>query len=39
MAVADIVLPFAKLLISNDFYIQSRSFRNILNSTGPKMDP
>lgn len=38
MAVADIVLPSAKLLISNDFYIESRSFRNKLNSIGPKMD-
>ena len=37
-AVADIVLSLAKLKRSNNFNVESRSLRNILNNIGPSLD-
>ena len=38
-AVADIVLSSAKLKRSDNFNVESRSLRNILNNIGPNIDP
>ena len=38
-AVADIVLSSAKLKRSDNFNVESRSLRNILNNIGPSIDP
>ena len=38
-AVLDIVLSSAKLKRSDNFSVESRSLRNILNNTGPNTDP
>ena len=38
-AVVDIVLSSAKLKRSDNFNVESRSLRNILNNIGPSIDP
>ena len=38
-AVVDIVLSSAKLKRSDNFNVESRSLRNILNNIGPNIDP
>ena len=38
-AVADIVLSSANLKRSDNFNVESRSLRNILNNIGPNIDP
>ena len=38
-AVVDIVLSSAKLKRSDNFKVESRSLRNILDNIGPKIDP
>ena len=38
-AVVDIVLSLAKLKRSDNFNVERRSLRNILNNIGPNIDP
>ena len=38
-AVVDIVLSSAKLKRSDNFNVETRSLRNILNNVGPNIDP
>ena len=39
LAVVDIELSSAKLKRSDNFNVESRSLRNILNNIGPNIDP